>query len=55
LRSSSPQCARHDGAANIDLTAQGVYDPFLGTAHLGILASPQTWAATLDFLTRRKV
>jgi pimeloyl-ACP methyl ester carboxylesterase len=40
-----------DGADEIDLAGQGVYDPFLGTSHLGILASPQTWAATLAFLT----
>jgi pimeloyl-ACP methyl ester carboxylesterase len=40
-----------DGAQEIDLTGQGVYDPFLGTTHLGILASPTTWAATLSFLT----
>jgi pimeloyl-ACP methyl ester carboxylesterase len=43
--------AKLDGAAEIDLTGQGVYDPFLGTSHLGILASPTTWAATLAFLT----
>jgi pimeloyl-ACP methyl ester carboxylesterase len=49
------QSARLEGAANLDLIGQGVYDPFLGTAHLGILASPQTWAATLEFLTARKV
>jgi pimeloyl-ACP methyl ester carboxylesterase len=49
------QSARLDGAANLDLRAQGAYDPFLGTAHLGILNSPQTWAATLAFLTARKV
>src|SRR5471030_393935 len=40
-----------DNAKEIDLTGQGVFDPFLGTSHLGILASPQTWAATLAFLT----
>jgi pimeloyl-ACP methyl ester carboxylesterase len=48
------QSARLEGAENVDLTGQGAYDPFLATAHLGILASPQTWAATLDFLTARK-
>ena len=43
-----------DGAdAEVDLTGQGAYDPFLGTAHLGILNSPQTWAAALAFLTAR--
>ncbi len=39
------------GAKEVTLTGQGVYDPFLGTSHLGIVASPATWAATLSFLT----
>ena len=39
------------GAPEVDLTGQGIYDPFLGTSHLGILASPTAWAATLAFLT----
>jgi len=39
------------GAREIALTRQGAYDPILCTAHLGILNSPQTWRATLDFLT----
>jgi pimeloyl-ACP methyl ester carboxylesterase len=47
--SSSAQLA---GADELTLTGQGVYDPFLGTSHLGIVNSPQTWAATLSFLTR---
>jgi pimeloyl-ACP methyl ester carboxylesterase len=38
------------GARQLDLQGQGVYDPILGTAHLGILNSPQTWEATLEFL-----
>ncbi len=38
------------GAREILLIGQGAYDPFLHTAHLGILNSPQTWQATLDFL-----
>lgn len=38
------------GARQIDLVGQGVYDPLLGTAHVGILNSPQTRRATLDFL-----
>jgi pimeloyl-ACP methyl ester carboxylesterase len=38
-------------ARNVDVTGQGAYDPFLGTAHLGILASPQVWELTFDFLT----
>jgi pimeloyl-ACP methyl ester carboxylesterase len=41
------------GARQIDLVGQGVYDPILGTTHLGILNSPQTRQATLEFLTRR--
>lgn len=39
------------GAAELRLTGQGIYDPFLQTSHLGILNSPVTWAATLAFLT----
>jgi pimeloyl-ACP methyl ester carboxylesterase len=46
--------AQLQGAEEIDLTGQGAYDPFLGTSHLGILASPTTWAATLAFLTAEK-
>jgi pimeloyl-ACP methyl ester carboxylesterase len=41
------------GARQLDLTGQGAYDPILGTAHLGILNSPQTWQATLEFLGGR--
>lgn len=41
------------GAKELALTGQGIYDPFLGTTHLGILNSPQTWAATLEFLSER--
>jgi pimeloyl-ACP methyl ester carboxylesterase len=47
--SSSAQLA---GAEELTLTGQGAYDPFLGTSHLGIVNSPQTWAATLSYLTR---
>jgi pimeloyl-ACP methyl ester carboxylesterase len=39
------------GAQQIDLVGQGVHDPILGTTHLGILNSPQTWAATFEFLS----
>ena len=46
------QSAKLRGAREIDLTGQGQYDPILGTAHLGILNSPQTWAAALAFLGR---
>ncbi len=38
------------GAGRLDLTGQGQHDPVLGTAHLGILNSPQTRAAVLAFL-----
>jgi pimeloyl-ACP methyl ester carboxylesterase len=46
------QSATLRGARELDLTGQGVHDPFLGTAHLGILDSPQTWAAALAFLSK---
>jgi len=39
------------GADRLDLTGQGVYDPILGTTHLGILSSPTTKQATLEYLT----
>ena len=39
------------GAREIALIGQGAYDPFLHTSHLGILNSPQTWQATLEFLS----
>jgi pimeloyl-ACP methyl ester carboxylesterase len=42
------------GADEIALTGQGAYDPILKTTHLGILNSPTTWQATLDFLTAPK-
>jgi pimeloyl-ACP methyl ester carboxylesterase len=45
------QSATLQGSEQVDLTGQGAYDPFLGTAHLGILNSPATWQLTLDFLT----
>lgn len=47
------QSAKLKGAKNIDLTGQGAYDAALGTAHLGILQSPQTKAAVVDFLAPR--
>jgi pimeloyl-ACP methyl ester carboxylesterase len=40
------------GAREIGLVDQGIYD-IIGTAHLGILNSPDTWAATLRFLGER--
>jgi pimeloyl-ACP methyl ester carboxylesterase len=42
--------AELEAAQQLDLIGQGAYDPILGTAHLGILNSPQTWQAALDFL-----
>lgn len=42
------------GARQLDLVGQGVHDPILGSTHLGILNSPQTRQATLDFLTERQ-
>ena len=41
------------GAREIALTGQGAYDPILLTGHLGILNSPDTWKATLEFLSER--
>ena len=46
--------AKLQGARDLPLTGQGAYDPVLGTAHLGIWNSPQTWAATWDFLNARR-
>ncbi|MCP5287477.1 MAG: hypothetical protein H6933_21510 [Burkholderiaceae bacterium] len=40
------------GAKRLDLTGQGVHDPILATGHIGIFNSPQTWAATVEFLRR---
>ncbi len=39
------------GARTIDLAGQGQFDPILGTAHLGILNSPDSRSAALQFLT----
>ena len=41
------------GAREIVLTGQGAYDPILRSSHLGILNSPQTWQAALEFLSER--
>jgi pimeloyl-ACP methyl ester carboxylesterase len=43
--------ARLKGVREIDLKGQGIYDAILATTHLGILNSPDTWKATLGFLT----
>jgi pimeloyl-ACP methyl ester carboxylesterase len=42
------------GAEQLDLIGQGIYDPILGTSHLGILNSPQTRQATFEFLSARR-
>jgi pimeloyl-ACP methyl ester carboxylesterase len=47
------QSATLVGAEQVDLTGQGVHDPFLLTAHLGIANSPQTWQLALSFLTTK--
>jgi pimeloyl-ACP methyl ester carboxylesterase len=39
------------GAFTVNLTGQGVYDPILGTAHLGIFNSPQARQVAFEFLT----
>ena len=41
------------GAETLDLIGQGQFDPVLGAAHLGIVNSPRTWDAVLQFLSRR--
>ncbi|MFO1265956.1 MAG: hypothetical protein U1F67_03665 [Rubrivivax sp.] len=41
------------GARELVLTGQGAFDPLLRTGHLGILNSPATWQATLEFLSER--
>jgi len=46
--------AKLRGARHLDLEGQGAYDPILGTGHLGILNSPQTRQATLEFLSTRQ-
>ena len=49
------QSARLKGARNLDLTGQGAYDAgVLKSAHLGILQSPQTKAAVVEFLSGRR-
>jgi pimeloyl-ACP methyl ester carboxylesterase len=41
-------------AVNVDFVGQGIFDPILGTAHLGILNSPAAWATVADFLDTRR-
>src|SRR5262249_21086543 len=38
-------------AEQVDLVGQGKYDTVRGTAHLGILNSPDTWGIAFEFLT----
>jgi pimeloyl-ACP methyl ester carboxylesterase len=45
--------ARLKGVRAVNLTSQGIYDAILASSHLGILNSPDTWKATLEFLTSR--
>ncbi|MFN2469386.1 MAG: alpha/beta fold hydrolase [Gaiellaceae bacterium] len=42
--------ARLAGATTVDLVGQGQYDTALLTTHLGIVNSPETWQAALEFL-----
>ena len=45
------QSATLQRAQQVDLIGQGKYDGILGTAHLGILNSPETWGIAFDFIT----
>ncbi|MCI0632556.1 MAG: alpha/beta fold hydrolase [Actinobacteria bacterium] len=45
--SASPRLA---DAENVLVTGQGAFDPLLGTGHLGILSSPETWRTAWQFL-----
>ncbi|HUQ40415.1 MAG TPA: alpha/beta fold hydrolase [Acidimicrobiales bacterium] len=45
--------ARLRGAETVELTGQGINDKALLASHTGIVASPDTWKATLEFLTRK--
>jgi hypothetical protein len=40
------------GASSVDLAGEGQYDTILGTAHLGVLNSPDAWSAAFTFLDR---
>ena len=42
--------ARLQGAPTFELVGQGQYDTILGTSHLGILNSAETWSLALAFL-----
>ena len=45
------QSATLQRAQQEDLIGQGKYDGILGTAHLGILNSPETWGIAFEFIT----
>ncbi len=45
------QSATLERADQVDLVGQGQHDGILGTAHLGILNSPDAWEHAFDFLT----
>jgi pimeloyl-ACP methyl ester carboxylesterase len=47
--------ARLEGAETVELTGQGAHDMTLLAAHTGIVNSPDTWQATLEFLSRPSV
>lgn len=38
------------GSPHVDFVGQGVYDPILGTSHLGLLNSPYAWQTAFSFL-----
>jgi pimeloyl-ACP methyl ester carboxylesterase len=42
--------ARLKGVREVNLVGQGIYDAILASSHLGILNSPDTWHAALEFL-----
>ncbi len=39
-----------EGAVNVGVANQGIFDPILLTAHLGIINSPAVWSTAYDFL-----
>jgi hypothetical protein len=45
--------ARLAGAKTVELVGQGQHDEVLGSAHLGIVNSPEAWRAALRFLRRQ--
>jgi len=45
---------RLQGALTFELVGQGQHDSILGTSHLGILNSPETWSRALTFLRSQR-